>query len=154
MRFFIPALAAVVFLAAGGAADAAIYKWVDKNGVVSFQDTPPPAGVDARVVTPSDTRLGDAGSVSVPKLVHRQGVSYPKVELYVTSWCPSCKRAQAYLRSKNIPFTAYDVEKDRDAYRRRMQLDSRNGVPLAVIGSSKLLGFSAAAYDRALGLGR
>ncbi len=143
----------MLFFGAGGAADAAIYKWVDKNGVVSFQDTPPPTGVDARVVSPAESRLGDV-AVSVPKLVQQQGSSYPKVEIYVTSWCPSCKRALAYLRSKNIPFTAYNVEKDRDAYRRRMKLDSRNGVPLAVIGNSKLLGFSAAAYDRALGIGR
>lgn len=74
----------------------------------------------------------------------------PKVELYVTSWCPYCKQAIQYFRSRSIPFTVYDIEKDGSAAQRKNRLDNRNGVPFAVINGEKIHGFSSAAYERAL----
>lgn len=73
-----------------------------------------------------------------------------QVELYVTSWCPYCKQAIQHFRSRGIPFIAYDVEKDGRAAQRKNQLDSRNGVPFAVINGQKVHGFSPEAYERAL----
>jgi glutaredoxin len=77
-----------------------------------------------------------------------------KVELYVTSWCPYCKQAKQYFRSRDIPFTAYDIEKDGRAARRKAELDTRGGVPFAVINGQKIYGFSPEAYEKALERGR
>jgi glutaredoxin len=74
----------------------------------------------------------------------------PQVELYVTSWCPYCKKAENFFRSQGIPFTVYDVEKDSSAARRKEQLDSRNGVPFAIINGQKIHGYSEGAYREAL----
>ena len=74
----------------------------------------------------------------------------PEVELYVTSWCPYCKQAKQYFRSRDIPFTAYDIEKDGRAARRMAELDTRGGVPFAVINGQKIRGFSPEAYEKAL----
>ncbi len=74
----------------------------------------------------------------------------PKVELYVTNWCPYCKQAAQYLRSRGIPFTSYDIEKDELAAQRKKRLDKRGGVPFAVINGQKIQGFSPEAYERAL----
>ena len=73
-----------------------------------------------------------------------------KVELYVTSWCPYCKQATQFFRSRGIPFTVYDIEKDKGAAQRKNQLDSRRGVPFALINGQAIHGFSAEAYERAL----
>ncbi len=73
------------------------------------------------------------------------------MDLYVTSWCPSCRKARAYLKEQGIPFNEYDVEKDPDAARRRRSLDARSGVPLAVINGRTILGFSPELYRQALG---
>jgi glutaredoxin-like YruB-family protein len=73
-----------------------------------------------------------------------------RVELYTTSWCPYCERARDFFRAKGISFTEYDVDKDRDAARRMLQLDSRGGVPFVVIDGRGIRGFSRAAYERAL----
>lgn len=74
----------------------------------------------------------------------------PKVELYITDWCPYCQKAMKFFQMRGIPFTAYDIEKDRDAARRKNELDSRRGVPFAVINGRQVHGFSEQAYQRAL----
>ncbi|MFA5352858.1 MAG: glutaredoxin domain-containing protein [Thermodesulfovibrionales bacterium] len=74
----------------------------------------------------------------------------PRVELYVTSWCPYCKKAIDFFQAKGIPVTVYDIEQDAAAARRKDQLDSRRGVPFAVINGQQIHGYSADAYQRAL----
>jgi glutaredoxin len=74
----------------------------------------------------------------------------PKVELYITDWCPYCRKAIQFFQSRGIPITVYDIEKDRDAARRKNELDSRRGVPFAVINGRQIHGFSEQAYQRAL----
>ena len=74
----------------------------------------------------------------------------PRVELYITDWCPYCRMAMKFFQSKGIPFVAYDIEKDRDAARRKNELDRQRGVPFAVINGKLVHGFSEDAYQRAL----
>ncbi len=75
------------------------------------------------------------------------------VDIYITNWCPYCKKAMAYLRSKNIPFNIYDIENDRQAKSRKQKLaPGYRGVPLTVINGEILKGFSASRFDKALNL--
>ena len=118
-----------------GLAGAEIYRWVDKDGVVHLSDVPPKnRGSIARVesTTPSEKRTS------------------PKVELYTTSWCPYCDKAREFFRSRGIPFTEYDIEKDKSAAARKNRLDKKNGVPFVVINGRGIHGWSAAAYEQAL----
>lgn len=75
----------------------------------------------------------------------------PQVELFVTSWCPYCKDAIRFFRSRGIPYKVYDIEKDVDAARRKMKLDPSPGVPFALINGYKVHGYSKEAYLQALG---
>ena len=68
------------------------------------------------------------------------------VELYVTSWCGYCRKALGYLKSKNIPYVAYDIEKDSAAMQRYKELGGR-GVPLIIIGPHKMSGYSQEALE-------
>lgn len=77
-------------------------------------------------------------------------VAQHEVELYATSWCPYCQMARDFFHSRGISFIEYDIEKDTAAAHRKQQLDSRNGVPFAVINGRAIHGFSEAAYERAL----
>jgi glutaredoxin len=74
----------------------------------------------------------------------------PKVELYITDWCPYCQRAIKFFQARGIPVAIYDIEKDRKAASRKNELDSRRGVPFAVINGKKIHGFSEQMYQRAL----
>jgi glutaredoxin len=68
------------------------------------------------------------------------------VEIYVTDWCHYCRDAQSYMKSRGIAFTAYDIEKDSAANRRYMELGG-GGVPILVIGSKKMYGFSKEKFE-------
>ncbi len=74
-----------------------------------------------------------------------------KVEVYSTSWCPACKSTVAYLQNENIPFEVYDIEADAAALVRKREIDpSYKGIPLVVIGSHKIHGFSPPEIEKAL----
>ncbi len=73
-----------------------------------------------------------------------------QVELYVTSWCPYCRQAIDFFRSRGINPVVYDIERDDNAARRKKELDPSKGVPFAVINGVKIHGFSDYAYLKAL----
>lgn len=143
-----------------GSAPADIYKYVDAEGKINFTDTPP-AGTNAEQldiqpnnyeggIKPKSTEKGELSAAEIRKKSLLETRKQPKVELFVTSWCGYCKKAEAFLRKKGLKFTAYDIEKNLQAARRKDSLTSRKGVPFALIGDQKLTGFSEMAYERAL----
>jgi glutaredoxin len=138
-------------------AAAEMYKWVDDKGEMHISDSPPPAAKspgEIKVYTDSQEDSLD----TAPASARKKEESRPSVErkkktevvLYTTSWCPYCRKARDYLRSRGIDFVEYDIEKDREAAARKRQLDNRGGVPFAIINGRSISGFSASAYDRAL----
>lgn len=158
MKLKILLTATILALLFQSLASAAIYRWVDKNGVVTFRDTPPAehpeqaqivSSAQSPAITSSPANPAPAGTKEAAVL--KEEVAAPQVELYVTSWCGYCKQAEAFFRSQGIPFTAYDIEQDRSAAERKNQLDSRGGVPFAIINGRKVHGFSVEAYREALG---
>ncbi|NVN89169.1 MAG: DUF4124 domain-containing protein [Desulfuromonadales bacterium] len=146
---------------------AEMYRWEDKNGVVTFKDYPPPASKKRKVkvysdndfdpappqqpttapATRSDKRLAAPAPQPMPSKNERFNGT---VEMYVTDWCGYCKKAAAYMRSRDIPFVAYDIEKDSSAKQRHKELGGR-GVPLIIVGNNKMSGFSPETLDQYLG---
>lgn len=80
------------------------------------------------------------------------------VILFVTSWCPHCKRAEAWFRQRGTRFTKLDVERDAGARELLAKLFRDNqvpdeyasSVPVVAIGGKVLLGFDEASVARAL----
>ncbi|MCP4721042.1 MAG: glutaredoxin family protein [Desulfobacteraceae bacterium] len=162
------AICIAVFLTCG-LSNAKMYKYVDENGVVTYQDYPPEnISPDTKVETFSTikSKVGDLpnkkGKIS-PKNDDGKNtgqslkskpvnVDYSKarVELFVTSWCKYCKMAASYLRSKGVPFTEYDIEKNKAAAKRKDRLTPRKGVPFAIVNGRQIYGFSPGAYENAL----
>ena len=162
LRMFISVIVMeLIFFGAVNATD--VYKWVDENGAIHFQASPPqnteqPVTIK-RLPTYEDnyrdTEQVESGednddSGSNDRVTAREGYREPEVELYVTSWCPYCKKASDFFRSRRIPFTEYDIEKDKSAARRKKRLTRETGVPFAVINGKAIQGFKRAAYERAL----
>lgn len=82
----------------------------------------------------------------------QQGQHARQVELYVTDWCGYCQKAEAFLKSHNIPYTRYNVEEDSAANARKYQLGGGRGVPFALIDGHPVSGFSQPVYEQLLGL--
>ena len=63
-----------------------------------------------------------------------------KVEIFITSWCPYCRKLETFLKNSQIDFTRYDVEKDAKA---KAVFDSLggSGVPLVRVGDDVIHGY-------------
>lgn len=125
---------------------AEIYKWTDAVGKSHFSGSKPadPAAIENR------NDLEAKSQQPIPADNKAQAAA-PKVDLYVTSWCPYCKKAMAFLRESNIAFNTYDIEQDLDAAARKKTLDpGYSGIPLAVINGTTIRGFSQSIYQQAL----
>lgn len=71
------------------------------------------------------------------------------VEVFVTSWCPFCKKLEAYLKDKNIKYTRYDIEKNRAGFKKYQALGS-GGIPITKIGKTVINGFQPDGIMQAL----
>jgi len=91
-------------------------------------------------------------SITTPTLSKRDDTlgtaAGDQVIFYSASWCGYCKQARAYMQSKNVPFTEYDVEKTEKG---KADLKALNapGVPVLLLGDQKLMGFQPAQFDAA-----
>ena len=75
-----------------------------------------------------------------------------EIIIYTTSWCGFCRSEKQYFDSKNIAYTAKDVEKDLEAQKELLAKiggDFR-GVPVTDIGGDIILGFDRPKIDAAL----
>lgn len=167
-KFFFVSLFVILLLSS--IATAGIYKWVDEKGETHYSDNPPQDSESKGKVKviptynfksqPRTNSMGknrNPGSSSydqTPRPEKSQEREVANVELYTTSWCSYCKKARKFFQSRGIPFTEYDIEKDKSAARRKKRLDSRRGVPFAVINGQRIHGYSEVAYERALLLGQ
>ena len=116
---------------------AKLYTWIDRNGVTRRTYYPPPPNQ----VMEKKQR---------PQVPVYQKKSDNQVELYITSWCPYCKNAKEFFRSRGIKIKIYDIEKDRNAAARKKQLDGQGGVPFAVINGKHISGYAPSQYSNAL----
>jgi glutaredoxin len=132
--------------------NAEIYQWTDADGKSHFSASKPaqPASLESRkdleVKSPRPAPVNDKVDVD-----NKAQATAPQVDLYVTSWCPYCKKAMAFLRKNNIAFNSYDIEQDPEAAARKKDIDpGYSGIPLAVINGTAIRGFSESSYQQAL----
>ncbi len=62
------------------------------------------------------------------------------VTIYLTRWCPFCTRAIALLDSKQVEYTAIDVDADPALRQEMMQRSNQRTVPQIFIGQTHVGG--------------
>lgn len=86
----------------------------------------------------------------------RNGANQPggskKVVMYTTARCPACVMAKQYFAKKGVPYEEIDVEKSPQGREAFQKLGGR-GVPLIMVGTKRMEGFSSQAIDAALAAG-
>jgi len=81
-----------------------MYKWVDKNGVVSYQDQPPPK--NAKVL--SEKTVGPNLNTE-----EGEGSGLPKVVVYTVENCESCDQVIALMMKAAVPHIELPLQSER-----------------------------------------
>jgi glutaredoxin len=142
-----------------GTANANFYTWEDENGATQITDYPPPQGKSAKDVqihkyeSEKLTDLQDEeGQESSSKDKKSKSQKNPEVVIYTKNDCKDCDKAREFLKSKNIPFTEYNMDNDKTSRTRRKEIDDTEDVPFAIINKNNVFGFSESVYNKALKL--
>ena len=116
-----------------------LYKWVDKDGNISYQDTPPPEGSqvikEEEITSPSPTNAEptstDADQTSESTIVFRQ----QPVVVYTVPNCPACELLLEKLQGWDIPASQQSLQ-NRDVQARILASSDSLSAPTLFIGES------------------
>lgn len=72
-----------------------------------------------------------------------------EVKILTTTWCGVCKKVKAYLASKGIYYSEYDVETSEIGKQEYKRLEGK-GVPIILVGKQRMDGFSSSKLDEML----
>ena len=134
-------------LAAGPANCATLYKWVDEQGNVTYQDTPPPGNVqyEESVVDPAPTPLPEGTG----RQIEEAALGNP-VSLYTVPQCDTCDLVRIFLERHSIPFAEKDVRNNLETQAELEQAAGSLTVPTLIVGDRVLDGYSSNAIRSAL----
>lgn len=119
-----------LILALGTAHAQNLYKWVDQDGNVTYQDQPPPGG-DADVYAKDPDFAADEGSTAAP------------VAFFTIPVCDACDLVRNLLDKHDVPYTEKNANDDLRVQDELMELAGQLSVPLLVIGDELFYGYSA-----------
>lgn len=125
---------------------AEIYKWLDEQGRVHFGDRPPAEKKQEPVQLEINTYSAPEIVYTSPELQKKKN-RVPKVVMYGAQWCGICKQARAYFKKNKIRYKEYDIDKSEEGRTQYRKLNGR-GVPIILVGKSRMNGFSAAHFDQ------
>lgn len=74
------------------------------------------------------------------------------VTIYSTPTCHFCQQAKQFFAEKGIEYTNYDVSTDAEKRAEMIKLTGQLGVPVIVIGSEVVVGFSRGKVAEKLGI--
>ena len=144
IAWLLAGLLAIMLTAGSGQAE--IYRWIDGEGKLQFGDRPPDAHSADKVELPPGNRYSHR-EIELPKLEPSPTASGQRVVMYSARWCGVCKQARRYFRDHQVPFREYDVETSDKGRRDFSRLGGR-GVPLILVGSQRMSGFSAGRFEQ------
>jgi len=163
----LPVLVGLIIHLAVLDAAAEMFRWVDKNGVTHFTDTPPDDPETGVKVNPTVTSPDPPLEASAPAAPQPEKTGFrappqntpiskkpaqqkARVELYSASWCGFCKKAKSFFQSKGVPVTEYDIDKDKEAASRLKAIDSSMAIPYALVNGQPIRGYDELVYEAAL----
>jgi Domain of unknown function (DUF4124) len=144
LKIFVVLLAGCVVTSASAQG---LYRWEDKNGRVTYSDTPPPK--DAK--TQTQKKLGD-NVIEQEKLPFATKAAQEKnpVTLYVTNCGEACTAARALLTARGIPFSEKNPAADPAAAAKLKEVAGDLDVPTMTVGSNAQKGFLESSWTAAL----
>ena len=140
-------IALFLLATASTAADAQLFKWVDKDGKVTYSDVPPPK--DAKDVKRKGYGDNVTPSDELPYSV-KEAMKRNPVTLYANACGEPCDQGRALLAARGIPFTDRNPETDQAASDALKEAVGALTVPTLTIGGRVIKGFADSEWHDAL----
>ncbi len=136
--------------------NAGIYQYIDDKGhewfandvnaiPIQYRDQLNNKGfyIDGKYVNvlPEVSSANDPSINKVPALPIPVQKNLSQVEVFVTDWCPYCRRLEEFLKSKGIAYQRYNIELDKEASDKYAALGT-SGVPVTRIGTKVIHGYN------------
>lgn len=108
-----------------------LYKWVDAQGNVSYQDKKPPKG--SKII--SEKEVKSAESIRIEKQ-SSQNKALPSITIYTVDDCDVCERFVTFLQKNKVPHIERPLKSDRDAQSKILERTGSLRAPSLLIGDS------------------
>ncbi len=119
-----------------------LYKWVDEDGNITYQDSPPPgASDDAKPYAEDPEVAAERSDAAGPDV---------SVTLYTVPVCDACDLVRNLLEKNRIPFEEKDAGSSVSVQDELMELAGQLSVPMLAIGDGLVSGYSSNAINTAL----
>lgn len=114
-----------------------LYKWIDREGHVTYHDQPPPDDAKYRV----EERLIKGEKTPTKKPADENDTARAPVVMYMIPKCLSCDMARTYLQRRKVPFTEKNVEGNRLLIEELKKKAGSLSVPTILVGDKVMQGF-------------
>ena len=113
------------------------------------------AANNANAITAVEITQPRSPSEQVREITANPSRLRPRIIVFGTSWCPSCRTARQYFQRKGVRFADLDVERDAKAAAQYQQISRAHNlrpgvVPVIVVGERVFQGFSRLQVEAAL----
>ncbi len=141
-------------LKADGRSERAIFV-IDKQGIIRYVDVhdideQPDNEVLFQCLAELEPDSQEAVAMRAP--MAESAAPDADVVLYCTPWCPSCRRARAYLKTRGIEYVEVDISRDRAAAQRvRGWANGNETTPTFDIRGTIVVDYNQARLDEVLG---
>ena len=146
----------VLFTLCGLVNAQSLYKWVDANGNVTYQDTPPPSNVEFEEQSYTDpdapvsesANSDDAGNNAEDQL--NTAVEASPVSLYSIPACDACDLVRLFLDNNAVPYAEKNIRGNESLQQELKEISGELTVPTVVIGDKVIDGYSKSALRETL----
>jgi len=139
----------ICVVTANESAAGTLYKWVDEDGRVFYQDRPPIEVNDFESADMSDRDVGRLLQQD-PEEKREQVIESKPVTIYIADNCDACDTLRVYLQKRSVPFTEKDLTDDEEARRELVDIAGKLQVPATTIGEEIVWGYSRSGLTKAL----
>ena len=135
-------------LAGGSAVGQQLYRWVDKNGKVTYSQDPPPAGA-ATKVEQKQLKSSVVETGGLPYELQQTARNFP-VTLYTGPDCGDpCKNGLALLSKRGVPFKEISVV-DTNGIAELKKISGKEQLPVLIVGRTVATGFTDSQWNSTL----
>ena len=128
-----------------------LYKWVDENGNVTYQDSPPPSDVDYEeqvYIDPEAPPVKEGDEQDVPNIDDIAEAN--PVSFYSVPDCDACDLIRLLLDNNGIPYAEKDIQNNISMQQELQQRSGKLQAPTVIIGDKVIDGYSKSALTDAL----